>query len=120
MKTKLDEIRARLEAATPGKWKRFGVARHIIGTKFNEAEAAGIIHHQWSHNTTDANADLIVNAPTDLAYLLARVEAAETREQALVEAIKKIASNNSGDDWYHSDVLARDALAANEAARGGK
>ena len=69
----LDEIEARLDAATPGPWRR--------GDYSSEPVLSGI----WSDNglvlvartcfapASDTNADLIANAPTDMRAMLDEV-----------------------------------------------
>ena len=82
---RLTEIRARLDAATPGPWERHPsepwiyVRRgpftvNIIGTQLRAAQQHG-------------DADLIAHAPADIAWLLAEVERLEKRV-AMYEVVK--------------------------------
>lgn len=76
MTTRIDEIRARLAAATEGPWDRRDESRargparvHLRGAHDPDGYTlVGVIH---SHR----DADLIANAPADLAYLLEQVRA---------------------------------------------
>ncbi len=85
---RLAEIRARLEAATPGPW----VASEGDGATWVDSVGrngllvcnTGVISNRYS----TANTRLIANAPADLAYLLAELAAAQAREQACTERIK--------------------------------
>lgn len=70
MPERLQEIRARLDAATPGPWKR---DRHEILTVDVDDETG------WETCIADAygdpaDADLIAHAPDDLRWLLDEVE----------------------------------------------
>jgi hypothetical protein len=77
-KSREDEIRARLERATPGHWytELHGImdeyrSRTIVITGESEQD--------------DADAELIANAPADLAYLLDALEMAEAKIAELGE-----------------------------------
>ncbi|MBN9607824.1 MAG: hypothetical protein BGO26_10160 [Actinobacteria bacterium 69-20] len=76
MSIDLDAIKARLAAATPGPWDYVGQGwiTHP-GTTF----AAVGTPDQGMIPCTDADADLIAHAPTDLAALLAEVRALRKR-----------------------------------------
>ena len=65
--TRLDEIRTRLAAATPGPWK----SRTSGDNSWRDAGPAWI---GGFHDCAKADATMITNAPEDLAYLLAKVE----------------------------------------------
>lgn len=96
--SRLDEIRQRLEKATPGPW----VATTWINTSGGWA-AVGPLHDteddpddascfydgcepNCQHDkAAQADAALIANAPADLAYLLWRLELAEAVFQVLTE-----------------------------------
>jgi hypothetical protein len=70
VKKRLDAIRSRLEAATPGPWA-YHQEYHQVFAVVNGRE--------WFIQTTGGprvspEADLIANAPADIAYLLALVE----------------------------------------------
>jgi hypothetical protein len=74
------EIRARLQAATPGPWHAddgdFGCV--MVGN-YGWVTPAGVNAPEYDVDTPQGHADaeLIAHAPTDLAYLLARVEELE-------------------------------------------
>lgn len=80
--TRLEEIKGRLERATPGPWLRNGnrvdaVNEEKCGLAFIAAPVAII---------PDMNdIPLIANAPSDLAYLIARVEALQEVYEAAQE-----------------------------------
>jgi len=72
------QIEARLAAATPGPWRpvlannsdsHWGVA--VEGRDFPSIAYAHAQYDGYGNGSTKADADLIANAPTDLAYLLA-------------------------------------------------
>lgn len=71
--SRLDEIMARCDAATPGPWKVMGVEDHIIGNDFEEATRFGVKHCQWTHNTTKENAEFISESRTDIPDLIAEI-----------------------------------------------
>lgn len=74
--TRLDEIRARLEAATPGPWEAYHA-------RFPNAYGEGFWRVDGPHERgyeggfERADADLIAHAPEDLRLLLAVAEAAK-------------------------------------------
>ena len=76
---KLREIRERLAKATPGPWKVWRPEdddeRYIIPTR--DDEKGFIAEADLRRKEVDWNALLIAHAPTDLAYLLDRVEQLE-------------------------------------------
>jgi hypothetical protein len=85
---RIAEIRARLEAATPGPWKAQEYDENpgdegcaILGnttTTMRSYVLAYSLPYPWhDREATERDAELIANAPTDLAYLLARVEELE-------------------------------------------
>ena len=67
----LDAIRARLDAATPGNWQRFGV---VVSTDLDLPQP--LVVEACSEDRTQAENDveLIAHAPTDLRALLDEVE----------------------------------------------
>lgn len=69
--SRLDAIKARLEAATPGPWNKFGQTRHVY-SELPEGTLGGFLAE--AINANDAN--LIAHAPADLAALLRVAEAA--------------------------------------------
>ena len=66
MSDRLDAIRARLEAATPGPWERNDQHTKQRGI----AGPLGLCATAWE----DGDAEFIAHAPGDVAWLLARVE----------------------------------------------
>ena len=79
MTDRLDEIRKRLGAATPGPWH---IERMKHSLKHSEIWLQPEDEHAWSldcntyqpNSKDEANAQLIAHAPEDIAYLLAEVE----------------------------------------------
>jgi len=73
--THLSEIRARLEAATPGPWTCNPCGQSVYRYEISPGPIAGILS-TWGEIEDEifANARLIGHAPADIAYLLARVE----------------------------------------------
>lgn len=89
---RIAQIRARVEAATPGPWVTWpdGTEESV------EAVAVGrfVCHLNSNMRQFREDAALIANAPADLAYLLSELAAAQAREQALTRAVEKAA------DWH--------------------
>ncbi len=96
----VDEIKARLEAATPGPWKIYdngfdvymaaGVRNALPGERstfdcgiIKEKSIYGGEPCEGAFDPTDPDHELIANAPTDISHLLAERE-------ALREALEKI------------------------------
>lgn len=88
-------IKARLEAATPGPWEFDSYCRVLAPMEhLDDDEHYGNIvawvpawHGDTACKPHDDNADLIANAPADIAYLLSELEAeraalADSRERA--------------------------------------
>lgn len=77
--TTIDEIRKRLEAATKGLWKVDGRLVFADGETIVArcSEPHGGRYATPQHWTQEANAALIANAPTDIAYLLKLAEYAQ-------------------------------------------
>jgi hypothetical protein len=96
--SRLNAITQRLEASTPGPW-RWEVSYHLRVTDEDQHERVRHISAGGDDNriavmdsdfdSVDADAELIANAPTDLRYLLDRLERAE----AVVEAAAKLSIN---------------------------
>jgi hypothetical protein len=89
------EIRARLDAATPGPWKAQDYDDNpgdegcaILGKTSNTMRSfvlAYSLPYPWhDQKATEADAALIANAPADLAYLLARVGELEGQIAAIL------------------------------------
>ena len=80
-------VRARLEAATPGPWQRV-LRWSQVDRDWTQAAVTGdpsIVGDAYPIPRSDADADLIANAPVDLAWLLAERE-------RLTQALRRIAS----------------------------
>lgn len=84
------EIRARLETATPGPW--FANDTHINGME-SQRNIDNAANEQvcwttrgWPNGVAVANAILIANAPTDIAWLLEELERAKLENQSLGRA----------------------------------
>lgn len=69
MSDRLTQIRARLDAATPGPW----VVTPPREGKRSSGVRRGRLEIAWSVYATE-DADLIAHAPADIAWLLAEVE----------------------------------------------
>lgn len=70
--SRLNEIRQRLEKATPGPWTIKHRQNVITSDGRGATTASGL---DGDNERNEANASLIANAPADLAYLLERVTA---------------------------------------------
>lgn len=76
MPDRLQEIRARLDAATPGPWHV-----HPVGSiEVRRLDYSGFVVARANH---DDDADLIAHAPADLAWLLAEIDALRERVAVL-------------------------------------
>lgn len=97
MADRLDEIRARADAATPGPW---GVWTSMDNTRdiLSEAEhpavpLAGLYGRDGSEHPTageDADADFIAHARSDIPYLLDRLATSEQEAARLRERLAAI------------------------------
>ena len=83
MPDRLAEIRARLDAATPGPWFHYPGEPWVT----NATDEPRIIVATVSPRMTGDNADLIAHAPADIAWLLAEVERLQKRV-AMYEVVK--------------------------------
>jgi ubiquinone biosynthesis protein UbiJ len=90
MPDRLAEIRARLDAATPGPWRLIkplstasrNVLHNVVrDTIPNHSEEMGEYRGRWM------DADLIAHAPDDIAWLLDEVERLEKRVR-MYEVVK--------------------------------
>lgn len=112
--TRNDEIRARLEAATPGPWVTRFIYRLFKAARKDPNTILGDPERDW------ANAELIAHAPADLAHLLAENERQAERIAGLVCALHQIESITivwrSGDE---ADRLREINDTAGAALRGG-
>jgi hypothetical protein len=85
---RLAEIRARLDAATPGPWHRKGKA--VLGPREERDLGTGpaaLLHtgmpYDGPNGRCGANAELAANAPDDLAFLLGELDDAQRLFDAL-------------------------------------
>lgn len=100
----LESVRKRLAAATPGPWQSNisyhvdgddEVVKHITaGTDDNTVAVMGC-----DFTSSDADADLIAHAPTDLRLALAVVEAARD----LVDDLQYTARSEQDGSWWPSE-----------------
>ena len=70
--TKLEEIRARLDAATPGPWR--------VVQDGNWLEVAGP-DGAWGTSFDGPDVEFVANAPGDIAFLLAEVDRLKAKSQ---------------------------------------
>ena len=101
--SRLDEIEARLEAASPGPWEVVTGGWQVRGPECN---ICGVFHHHvqihdGGRNVTDnpaeRDAELIANAPADLRYLLERVRELEAAAAEYVSS--EIARRSCGEPF---------------------
>lgn len=85
MSNRLQEIRARLDAATPGPWEEGGFDRPWSVT------AGRFVLDERSSATRQADADLIAHAPADIAWLLDELERCreESERRLLLDEFEK-------------------------------
>ena len=87
--TKLDEIRARLDAAAPGKWYTGHFASVRTENRIRLCNMEG----------GQANAEFVANAPEDIRYLLNRIAELEAERDAAVKYVTRCCTTcaNTGD-----------------------
>lgn len=80
-----DEIKSRLDAATPGEWS-VETAGNTVKSLHVVSHVNGVLNHPIcsSISPKTGDADLIANAPSDLAYLLAECD----RKDAEIERLR--------------------------------
>ncbi|WP_324644189.1 hypothetical protein [Pseudarthrobacter sp. LT1] len=113
----LDDIRARLQAATPGPW--FAV-RYYVGAGWDQSDP----HTEVAKASFKQDAELIAHAPTDVSRLVAAVEAVEAlaaaweaRGKHLMQSAEDApwdvqeSLDDSGQDFIHNARLVRAELA---------
>jgi len=103
--TRKTEIRARLDAATPGPWSRFGreTGNEDGDSWFLGHDIEGPPEAQRGQFERVADADLIAHAPSDLAWALERIEALTAQRDA---------AQDDRDEKARERDQARDELAA--------
>lgn len=101
----LEGIKARLEAATPGPWRYVGNTVYIDPMSTNSSRQP----RYWALPGDWETAALIANAPTDLAALVAEVEAMraelESQERAHAEEIARYQARLSEAHRAHAGAL---------------
>lgn len=97
--SRLDEIRERLNKATPGPWQWDFENNHLESTTaFDEFEAPdgrklrSPMLIAWQRFETYADEDLIAHAPTDLRYLLEQIE----KQTQLLQRARRVMADTSG------------------------
>lgn len=98
MSDRLAEIRARLDAATPGPWEERAqddsrcMAYSSIWAVAPGRPAVEIVATDWNDDgypqPVQADCDLIAHAPADIAYLLEQLAAANERADAAEAALR--------------------------------
>ena len=96
---RVDAIRARLNAATPGPWEfvpgRFGGIKYTFTGWDGEPAQDYVISETYDGELVGerpGNAELIANAPADLAWLLEQLEAAQARAAAAEARLERAQS----------------------------
>jgi len=90
--TRIAEIRARLEAATPGPWEWTGNALDQSENPYQEVISTEVscgaycLGGMWAPGIDEDDKALIANAPADLADLLAALDAAQAERDTLDNA----------------------------------
>lgn len=82
---RIAEIRARLDAATPGEWCAVEIDGHLSSPTI-EKKSGGILARMTHYHPMRADAELIAHAPADLRFLLEQNE----RLRAALEIFKQI------------------------------
>lgn len=90
---RIAQIRARLEAATPGPWDERRQDDYACAAYYSIwGGDAEVIATDWNDEqyppTRQADCDLIANAPADLAYLLSELAAAQARVERAEAALR--------------------------------
>jgi hypothetical protein len=116
---RLDEIQARLDAATPGPWKLFGTlaqweSEEDLSFGPDDAPEVGTV----SEGLGDA--DFIANAPADVSYLLAELRKAREALGRVEEVAARLnweADNANEGAKYAAEVNQGASLMALESER---
>lgn len=102
----LDPIRARLAAATPGPWANYGNLGHeVYAVNAHEDDEPGYVAEAIPRKS---DAEFIAHAPTDMARLLAVVEAVEKLIESPFAAADK---RHYDDDFNRGHVAGYNAAA---------
>lgn len=114
--TRLDEIKARLEKATPGPWAVAGRNGYL-----NQVEIAPAIATAYgAGEEVQANAALIAHAPADIAYLLGEVE---RLREVLTEIVESVDDDKHPMNSYaagYAGGLRENVERAQKALKGGE
>jgi hypothetical protein len=111
MTKRLEEIEARLSAATPGPWERSDdgfIYRGLFCSGNHIAQTWSKLETDYSN--AENNADLIANAPTDLRYLLDFAKAAREALEKIEDEACSAGHYSNGCD-YGCKRIARATLA---------
>ncbi len=107
---KLEEIKTRLLAATPGRWHRHeDETRAIVSCQRPHVSLLGLSVDDTAIVMNANDAELIAHAPTDIAHLLSRVWDLENSKSALEESVLFLMN-------YRDELLKR--VEVLESARG--
>ena len=96
----IQEVRAALQAATPGPWEQDDEP-YVLG---NGQVVCRLWHFNGEYQNQDNNAHLIANSPTWLQQLTERLEATERQRDEAVKALewyadKKVWTVDVHDQW---------------------
>lgn len=94
--TRIEEIKARLAKITPGKWK-FKHSGNMHGSSI-ELDNGGVLAVTTSYGRMREDAQFIAQAPSDVAYLLERIEALEAKQTDLKYCDNSGALLGNGDE----------------------
>lgn len=123
---RLAEIKARLQAATPGEWREGAEGNLRVYGPDNQYEHSGLV----AVFTRRSDVQLIAHAPADLTYLLSKLEEAQSWQAVAGRLYEALEDTQGWYDWIchcgHPACKrcpvtkeAKAALAAYTAARGG-
>ena len=108
---RLGEIEARLSAATPGPWVIDSIESGEHGVFAEEHHRLGCGTSQVAGFMTKANAELLVNAPADVAYLLTELQKRDNalaRVEALHRPSRREHARYNSDDTLISYTVTED------------
>lgn len=105
----ISEVKAALQAATPGPWM---VEKTYSGWMVTQQETFEVISFAKLHEKTEKNQYLIANSPTWLQQLLDRLETAERQRE---EAVKALEWYGDIENWnQYANSLDIDSAALND------
>lgn len=110
---RIEEIRARLKAATPGPWKFSDTSCNSLYSEVHREQIIGscLVPYEWETEWTMSNENirLVAHAPSDLAALCDALEVAIEALDYVSEDTPRATANKF---LYPEQVAARDALDA--------